>query len=139
MPWWLRAIALAFFGRGLRWLRKKNTRAKGRAFPIAGAFNVASHDRLYGRYWGSVEDRPFLHFHVCYYHSIEECVRRDLHVFEPGAGGEHKVPRGFSPTLTSSAHWLTDPRMDRAVREHLAYEREAVEEAPAAERVRCAG
>jgi predicted N-acyltransferase len=97
--------------------------------PIAGAFNVAGSGRLYGRYWGADEARPFLHFHVCYYHSIEDCIARGIGVFEPGAGGEHKLPRGFEPTLTHSAHALTDPRLDDAVRRHLEGEREAVKRA----------
>ena len=95
--------------------------------PIAGAFNVAGSGRLFGRYWGADEARPFLHFHVCYYHSIEDCIARGISVFEPGAGGEHKLPRGFEPTLTYSAHALSDPRLDDAVRRHLAAERRAVE------------
>ena len=90
---------------------------------IAGALNVASATHLYGRYWGALEEHPFLHFHVCYYHSIHECIARGLQVFEPGAGGEHKLSRGFEPVLTRSAHWLADRRLDRAVREFL--EREA--------------
>ncbi|HEU4532490.1 MAG TPA: GNAT family N-acetyltransferase [Polyangiaceae bacterium] len=97
--------------------------------PIAGAFNVAGGGRLFGRYWGSDEARPFLHFHVCYYHSIADCIERGLAVFEPGAGGEHKLPRGFEPTLTYSAHALCDPRLDAAVRRHLEGERKAVQEA----------
>jgi uncharacterized protein len=97
--------------------------------PVAGAFNVAGSGRLYGRYWGADEARPFLHFHVCYYHSIEDCIARKIGVFEPGAGGEHKLPRGFEPTLTHSAHALTDRRLDAAVRRHLEAEREHVKRA----------
>ncbi|MCB1502361.1 MAG: N-acetyltransferase, partial [Bauldia sp.] len=26
---------------------------------------------LYGRYWGAVEEQPFLHFELCYYQAIE--------------------------------------------------------------------
>lgn len=89
---------------------------------IAGAFNVASATRLYGRYWGAFEEHPFLHFNVCYYHSIAECIERGTEVFEGGAGGEHKHARGFLPALTYSAHAFTDARMDRAVRDHLAAE-----------------
>lgn len=55
--------------------------------PIAGAFNLAGKRTLYGRYWGASEERPFLHFNVCFYHSIEECIARGLTKFEPGAGG----------------------------------------------------
>ena len=89
---------------------------------IAGAFNVASPLRLYGRYWGCFEEHPFLHFNVCYYHSIADCIARGLQVFEGGAGGEHKLARGFLPALTWSAHGFTDARLDRAVREHLVRE-----------------
>jgi predicted N-acyltransferase len=86
---------------------------------VAGAFNVASPTRLYGRYWGTFEEQPFLHFNVCYYHSIAECIARDLQVFEGGAGGEHKLSRGFLPALTYSAHEFFDARLDRGVRAHL--------------------
>jgi predicted N-acyltransferase len=86
---------------------------------VAGAFNVASPTRLYGRYWGAFEEHPFLHFNVCYYHSIEECIGRGIQVFEGGAGGEHKLSRGFLPALTYSTHAFLDERLDRAVRDHL--------------------
>ena len=95
--------------------------------PIAGAFNFAGKDALYGRYWGASEERPFLHFNVCYYHSIEQCIDRKLGRFEPGAGGEHKMSRGFEPTITHSAHHIRDPRLDAAIRDWLAHERAAIE------------
>ena len=94
--------------------------------PIAGAFNVAGTKRLYGRHWGTKVERPFLHFHVCYYHGIEECIARGLEVFEPGAGGEHKLPRGFEPTLTHSAHVVRDLKLRRAVASALDEERRLV-------------
>ena len=89
---------------------------------IGGAFNLAGKDALFGRYWGAVEERPFLHFNVCFYHSIEECIARGLKRFEPGAGGRHKLSRGFPPTLTHSAHLFAHPGLDRAVREYLGRE-----------------
>jgi hypothetical protein len=92
---------------------------------VAAAFNLASAERLYGRYWGCEEDHPFLHFNVCLYHSVEECIRRGLSVFEGGAGGDHKLKRGFEPALTFSAHRFLDPRLDAAVRRHLALESRA--------------
>jgi predicted N-acyltransferase len=94
---------------------------------VAGAFNVASAHRLYGRYWGCFEEHPFLHFNVCYYHSIADCIARGLGVFEGGAGGEHKLARGFLPAITWSAHGFSDARLDRAVREHLSRETPARE------------
>ncbi len=94
---------------------------------IAGAFNVGDGRRLFGRYWGCFEERPFLHFNVCYYHSIAECLARGVERFEGGAGGEHKISRGFEPARTASAHYIADPRLDRAVRGALLGERAAVE------------
>ncbi|MBJ6760468.1 N-acetyltransferase [Myxococcaceae bacterium JPH2] len=100
---------------------------------IAGAFNLATAERLYGRYWGCVEEHPFLHFNVCLYHSVEDCIRAGRKVFEPGAGGEHKVSRGFEPTAVHSAHLVFDRRLDSAVRDFVRRERHqlqpAVEEA----------
>ncbi|GHG90335.1 hypothetical protein GCM10012319_50510 [Comamonas sp. KCTC 72670] len=98
---------------------------------IAGAFNLATAERLYGRYWGAFEEHPFLHFHVCLYHSVEDCIRTGRKVFEPGAGGEHKVSRGFEPTAVHSAHLIFDRTLDGAVRGFL--RREHARLAPAVE------
>jgi hypothetical protein len=94
---------------------------------VAGAFNVTGGQRLYGRYWGTRTEVPFLHFAVCYYAGIAHCVERGIDVFEPGAGGEHKRPRGFVPTLTHSAHWIVDPRLRAALGPWLERERARVE------------
>jgi predicted N-acyltransferase len=93
---------------------------------LGGAFNLLGKTTLFGRYWGAVEERPFLHFNVCFYHSIAECIERGLDRFEPGAGGQHKLVRGFEPSITHSAHHLAHPGLDRAVREFLERERAAV-------------
>ena len=58
---------------------------------------------------------------------MDEVVRRGLVRFEPGAGGEHKLVRGFTPSLTYSAHALFHRGLDRAVREFLAHERAAIQ------------
>lgn len=93
---------------------------------VAMALNVASTTRLYGRYWGCLEEHPFLHFNVCFYHSIEQCIARGLSRFEGGAGGEHKLARGFEPAETHSAHLFLDARLDEAVRRHLIRENRAL-------------
>jgi uncharacterized protein len=90
---------------------------------------VVSPTHLYGRYWGCFEEYRFLHFNVCMYHSIEECIRRGVQVFEGGAGGEHKIPRGFEPAETFSSHRFLDARLDKPIREYIA--READERARA--------
>ncbi len=100
--------------------------AKRDGKPIAGAFNVKKDKTLYGRYWGADEELPFLHFNVCYYHGIEQCIAEGLTRFEPGAGGEHKRVRGFTPTLTHSVHYLRDGRMRRILAGHLEQEREHI-------------
>ena len=93
---------------------------------VGGAFNVAKGRTLYGRYWGARVDVPYLHFVVCYYAGIRHCLEHGLDVFEPGAGGEHKRPRGFVPTLTHSAHWIADRRLRGALSPWLDRERERV-------------
>jgi hypothetical protein len=94
--------------------------------PVAGAFNLHTPSRLYGRYWGCFEEHPFLHFNVCLYHSIDACIRAGRAVFEPGAGGEHKVSRGFEPTLIHSLHRVFEPRLEAAIRRACAREDQEV-------------
>ncbi|HKA88909.1 MAG TPA: GNAT family N-acetyltransferase [Haliangiales bacterium] len=90
---------------------------------VAGAFNMQHGERLYGRYWGAHEPHEHLHFNVCYHHSIEDCIRRGLQVFEGGAGGEHKLHRGFDLSLTHSAHWFAESRIHTIIRQYLERER----------------
>jgi predicted N-acyltransferase len=59
---------------------------------------------------------------VCLYHSIDECIRRGVRVFEGGAGGEHKIARGFEPAETFSAHAFLDERLERPIRRYIAEE-----------------
>jgi predicted N-acyltransferase len=96
--------------------------------PIAAAIFLRSGTTLYGRYWGSAADFHSLHFETCYYQGIEYCIEQGLQRFEPGTQGEHKVPRGFEPTYTWSAHWIADGRFRRAIDLYLAQERAAVDE-----------
>ncbi|WP_394652701.1 GNAT family N-acetyltransferase [uncultured Sphingomonas sp.] len=96
--------------------------------PIAGALNLIGAETLYGRYWGCVEDVPFLHFELCYYQAIDAAIARGLKTVEAGAQGEHKLARGYTPVPTWSAHYLPDPNFRRAVADFLKRERLAVEE-----------
>lgn len=95
---------------------------------VASAFNVKKSDTLYGRYWGTYADMPFLHFNVCYYHGVAEAIREGLARFNPGAGGEHKRVRGFVPTKTFSAHHVEDARFRAILDAHLARERAAIDD-----------
>lgn len=94
---------------------------------VAGAVNFSKGARMYGRYWGCFKDYKHLHFNVCYYRGIQECIERKIDVFEPGAGGDHKLVRAFAPTKTHSAHWLQNPNLRGAIAEHLEQERLMVE------------
>lgn len=83
--------------------------------PIAAAIFFVSDDALFGRYWGAGGNYHSLHFETCYYQGIEYCIEHGLRRFEPGTQGEHKVPRGFVPTLMNSAHFIVDPRFAAAI------------------------
>jgi predicted N-acyltransferase len=87
---------------------------------------LASHDTLYGRYWGANGDFHSLHFETCYHQGIEYCIERGIRRFEPGTQGEHKIVRGFEPTATRSAHYIADARFRHAIADFLVREREAV-------------
>ncbi len=93
---------------------------------IAGAINFIGDDALYGRNWGAIEERPFLHFEVCYYQAIDFALSRGLKRVEAGAQGEHKLARGYRPVVTYSAHEFADARLKRAVSDYLRHERSAV-------------
>ncbi len=99
----------------------------GRA--IAGALNLIGDTRLYGRNWGCIEDRPFLHFEVCYYQAIAFAIARGLSRVEAGAQGDHKLARGYRPVLTASAHDIADPALRRAIESYLRQERAYVADA----------
>jgi predicted N-acyltransferase len=95
---------------------------------IAGALNLLGSEALYGRYWGRVEDHPFLHFELCYHRAMEETITRGLARAEAGAQGEHKLARGYEPVETQSWHWIADAGFREAVRRFLGAECAATED-----------
>ena len=90
--------------------------------PIAGAMCLRGTSTLFGRYWGATETVPGMHFEACYYQGIGYCLREGLTSFEPGAQGEHKLARGFLPTLVRSRHWIADPAFAEALKPWCAEE-----------------
>jgi uncharacterized protein len=100
--------------------------------PIAVAIFFVGREALYGRYWGAGGNFHSLHFEACYYQGIEYCIENKLQRFEPGTQGEHKVPRGFVPTLTHSAHYIADARFAAAIRDYAAREARGVDHYAAA-------
>jgi uncharacterized protein len=95
---------------------------------IAGALNMIGEDALYGRYWGTTTEVPYLHFEICYYQAIDFAIAHGLQRVEAGAQGSHKLARGYRPVPTWSAHHIPDPAFRRAVSHYLATERNAVAE-----------
>lgn len=100
--------------------------------PIAASIMFFGESTLYGRFWGCEEEHHCLHFEACYYQGIEYCIERGFQRFEPGAQGEHKITRGFEPTITRSAHRLEHDGFRTAVEKFLAEETKYMLE-------RCAG
>jgi predicted N-acyltransferase len=94
--------------------------------PIAGALNFIGPATLYGRYWGTIEEVPFLHFELCYYRAIEWAIENGLESVQAGAQGEHKIARGYEPVVTRSAHFIPNRSFHDAVAESLKTERMAV-------------
>jgi predicted N-acyltransferase len=94
--------------------------------PVAGALNFIGSEALYGRYWGAVIDKPFLHFELCYYQAIDAAIALGLGRVEAGAQGQHKLARGYKPVPTWSAHWITDPGFRSAIADFLTRERQGV-------------
>lgn len=103
------------------------TLAQWRDETVAGALCFRDSQTLYGRYWGCTREFDFLHFEACYYQGIEYCIRHGLGRFDPGAQGEHKIQRGFTPVLTRSCHWIEDPAFRAAIDDFLERERHEVD------------
>ena len=93
---------------------------------IASALNFSSKDALYGRYWGCIKEIKNLHFELCYYQSIEFAIKNNLKLIESGAQGEHKIPRGYEPTVTLSNHWIKNEKISEALRKVLEHENKNV-------------
>ena len=94
--------------------------------PVAGALNFIGGQALYGRYWGAVADRPFLHFELCYYQAIDAAIAMGLQRVEAGAQGGHKLARGYEPVQTWSAHYIVHEGFRTAVADFLARERAGI-------------
>ena len=95
---------------------------------VAGALNFIGAETLFGRYWGSTEHHPNLHFELCYYQAIEAAIALGLKRVEAGAQGEHKLARGYLATPVYSLHWIKDKGFAHAVQRFLDAESEAVQE-----------
>ena len=93
---------------------------------VAGALNFIGHDALYGRNWGCLQDLPILHFETCYYQAIEYAIENGILTIESGAGGSHKISRGYKPTFTYSAHFFQNQQIHSIISEFIEKEGEYI-------------
>jgi predicted N-acyltransferase len=93
---------------------------------VAGALNFIGAHTLFGRYWGALVDRPFLHFELCYYQAIDLAIALRLDRVEAGAQGGHKLARGYEPVPTTSAHFIPHAGFREAIADFLERERAGV-------------
>ncbi|BDV35879.1 GNAT family N-acetyltransferase [Methylocystis iwaonis] len=107
--------------------------AKQGADYVAGAINFLGDDAIYGRNWGALIERPFLHFEICYYQAIDYAIAHGYKRVEAGAQGEHKIARGYRPVVTWSAHDFADGGLQAAVADYCERERTALGEMMAAQ------
>jgi predicted N-acyltransferase len=87
--------------------------------PVGMSFCLYKGDRLYGRYWGSLQEIDCLHFDACYYTPIEWAIDRGIQTFDPGAGGRHKKRRGFPAMPNYSLHRFYNNRLAQILKSYI--------------------
>jgi predicted N-acyltransferase len=102
--------------------------ARREAQIVACSLFLFDSGRLYGRYWGALEDISCLHFEACFYQGIEFCIENGIKEFDPGTQGEHKLLRGFEPVKSTSFHWIADKRFRAAIAEFLNHEKRGTDQ-----------
>ncbi|MFT6102809.1 MAG: putative N-acyltransferase [Granulosicoccus sp.] len=95
---------------------------------VAAALCFKDSETLYGRYWGCLDNYDSLHFEACYYQGIEYAIKNGLTRFDPGAQGEHKIQRGFTPITTYSSHWIANDDFSQAIERFLVQENKEVQQ-----------
>jgi len=88
--------------------------------PVALGFLLGKNGRLVGRYWGEREHVADQYFNVCYYGPLEHAIAQGYTDFDPGAGSELKVRRGFRSHRNVSLHRFFDPDAERLFASNLA-------------------
>ena len=87
------------------------------------SLHFLGNNTLYGRYSGTLTDIPFLHFELCYYQAIEYAIQKNISKIEAGAQGEHKIARGYIPTIIYSNHWIRNEKLKGGIKKFLDYEK----------------
>jgi predicted N-acyltransferase len=91
--------------------------------PVASALFIYDEKKLFGRYWGALQELDNLHFECCYYQGIEFCIEQNIAQFNPGTQGEHKISRGFEPIYCYSNHSLKEKGFHQAVSDFIVQEK----------------
>jgi hypothetical protein len=123
-PWGCRYLTPSFFDGLYHHYRRRLVlitafNANDGAKPLAMALLLNKGDQLYGRYWGSSRPVDSLHFNACYYAPIEWAIANGVRRFDPGAGGVHKIRRGFTAVPSYSLHHFNDPRLAKIMQTHI--------------------
>ena len=92
---------------------------KDSSTPLGMSMLVSKGEQLYGRYWGCSRPIKALHFNACYYIPIEWAIANRIHRFDPGAGGGHKIRRGFEAVASYSLHRFYDQRLAGVMQRHI--------------------
>jgi len=95
---------------------------------IAASLHIKSDKVLYGRYWGANNYYKYLHYELCYYQAIEYAIKNRLSFVEAGAGGSHKISRGYSPTYTYSAHYFANEKIHSLISDYIDREGDYIDE-----------
>lgn len=92
---------------------------------VAGALNLMGTDTLFGRVWGKRRGRDYqhLHFELSYYQALDVAIEEGISTVEAGAQGQHKIKRGYLPSLTYSSHYVRDPKLRNLVSEAMVRDR----------------
>jgi predicted N-acyltransferase len=128
--WGVPYLNKAFFDEVFRTMKDRTLLVlarDGASLPIAAALFFLKDNSLFGRYWGTARQVRNLHFELCYYQAIEFAIGRGFELLEAGAQGEHKLARGFLPSLTYSAHNIRDPAFRHAIAAYIESEKTLLE------------
>lgn len=90
-----------------------------RKTPSGMALFVVKKDQLYGRYWGCHKKYDALHFNVCYYQPIRWAIENGIRYYNPGAGGDHKIRRGFQSVPSYSLLRFYHPKLQNVMVRHI--------------------
>lgn len=87
--------------------------------PFALSFFLRKGGTLIGRYWGSLDERKDLYFNLCYYEPLRWAIDRKIALFDPGAGSNLKIRRGFKAVENHSLHRFYEPRLKALFDHHI--------------------